>query len=69
MFSQKQQIIRDLAVSTGVAEGDVAAILDELGLSDTLMELGRKFGDDALETVARTDLRLAIRLGRLLVAG
>lgn len=69
MFTQKAQLIRDLAISTGVAEEDVAAILDELGLSETLTELGRQFGEDTLELVARTDLRLAIRMGRLLVTG
>lgn len=69
MCTQKANLIRDLAVSTGVAEEDVAAILDELGLSETLTELGRQFGQDTLELVARTDLRLAIRMGRLLVTG
>jgi len=69
MVTRKDALIRDLAASTGVAEEDVMAILDELGLSETLAELVRQFGQDTLETVARTDLRLMIRLGRLLVVG
>jgi hypothetical protein len=69
MVSQKDQLIRDLAESTGVAEEDVAAVLDELGLSETLAELSRQFGEDALCAVGRTDLRVSIRMGRLLVAG
>lgn len=65
---QKIQLVHDLAASTGVSEEDVAAVLDELGLGETLTELSQRFGEDAMSTVARTDLRISIRLGRLLVA-
>jgi hypothetical protein len=66
--AHQAQIVSHLSKTTGATEADIAKVLEQLGLSDTLKEAEAQLGVTALHHVNPQDVRLSLKIGRLMVA-
>jgi hypothetical protein len=62
------RIVTELAKSAGIAEGDVLKVLNDLGLSEVIKEAGKQLDVGRLQSLRKADVKLSLRVGRLMVA-
>jgi len=64
----KESLRSELSKATGVGVGDVEKILDHLGLDTKLSELNSHVAKDQFKAVKATDLKIAVKIGKEIVA-
>lgn len=65
---RRKELVSELAASSGVEEEDVSRVLDQLGLSENLGQIGDSLSQEAIDEISIDDIRVSVSAGGMTIA-